>query len=318
MRTVNGPFFLMPEVLSVAFRSLICYTNPEVIIMKTYPLYIVDAFADAPFSGNPAGVVLLGCDGFPDEKLCIKVAAELKHSETAFVREVGENEFEIRYCTPVCEAALCGHATVAAFTVLRDSGAAAPGDKLVHTTAGDITVTVEENAVWLDMAEARLVRYLDDNECEELYTAYGMEFESGLALRPAIVSVGLADVMMPVGSEMELNAAVQDDAAVTELSRRLGVTGVHMFALGRKGATAACRNFAPLYGIKEECATGTSNGALYHYLALNGVIIAGSAASFLQGEAMGRPSTVLARSKAGRVRVGGPGAIVIKGELCLG
>ena len=57
---------------------------------------------------------MLGKDAFPHEKLCIKVAAELKHSETAFVREISPDEFEIRYYTPVCEAALCGHATVAA------------------------------------------------------------------------------------------------------------------------------------------------------------------------------------------------------------
>lgn len=290
-----------------------CYTIPEVIIMKTYPVFIVDAFTDKPFSGNAAGVVLLGKDEFPLEADCIKLAAELKHSETAFVRELGDNEYAVKYYTPVCEAALCGHATVAAFTAMRECGAAAPGDKLVHTTAGDITVTVEQNAVWLDMAEARLIRYLDDNECRELYSAYGMEFEPGLALRPAIVSVGLADILAPVGSEEALNGAAQNGAAVTELSRRLNVTGVHMFCLGREGVTAVCRNFAPLYGIFEECATGTSNGALYHYLVKNGVINEGSAAAFLQGEAMGRPSLIYAKSRNGVVRAGGPGAVVIKG-----
>ena len=261
--------------------------------------------------------MLLGRDGFPEENACVALAAELKHSETAFVREVGENEYEIKYCTPVCEAALCGHATVAAFTALRESGRVGTGDKKAHTTAGDITVTVEENIVWLDMAEARLIRYLDDSECRELYAAYGIEFDPAVALRPAIVSVGLADIMTPVGSEKELDHAVQNEAAVAELSRRLGVTGVHMFALGREGFTAACRNFAPLYGIFEECATGTSNGGLYHYLVKNNVIREGSSAAFLQGEAMGRPSVVYAMSRGETVRVGGPGAVLIAGEIRL-
>lgn len=283
--------------------------------MKSYPAFIVDAFTDEPYSGNAAGVVLLGRDEFPDEAVCIRIAAELKHSETAFVREVGENEFRVKYYTPVCEAALCGHATVAAFSALRDSMGLPLGDKLVHTAAGDINVTVEEEAVWLDMAEARLIRYLDRDECDALYAAYGLEYDGAAALKPAIVSVGLADIMAPVAGEKALASAAQDEAAVAELSRRLGVTGVHMFTLGREGFTAACRNFAPLYGIPEECATGTSNGGLYKYLVENKVILDGSRAAFLQGEAMGRTSVVRARSERGRVRVGGGGATVMEGKI---
>lgn len=283
--------------------------------MKKYPVFIVDAFTDRPFSGNAAGLVLLGRDEFPDEAKCIAIAAELKHSETAFVRQVGEAEFRIKYYTPVCEAALCGHATVAAFTVLREIRGLLPGDKLVHTTAGEITVTVENDAVWLDMAEAKLIRRLDRAECETLYSAYGLEYKTDAALLPAIVSVGLADIIMPVASLSELNSAVQNEAEVAALSRELSVTGVHMFCLTRDGFTAHCRNFAPLYGIPEECATGTANGGLYHYLVENGVILQGSGAAFLQGEAMGRPSVVRAAIRGGVVRVGGNGAILLSGEM---
>lgn len=285
--------------------------------MKKYPAAIADAFTKSLLSGNPAGVVLLGADEFPEEKLCISIAAELKHSETAFVREISESEFQIKYYTPVCEAALCGHATVAAFTVLREMRGLKPGDKLVHTTAGDITVTVDEDAVWLDMAEARLVRYLTDAECERLYGACGLAYDPRAALAPAIVSVGLADIIMPVGDEKTLASAVQNEEEVSALSRELNVTGVHMFCLDGRGHTAKCRNFAPLYGIAEECATGTANGGLYRYLVKNGVIKPGSPASFLQGEAMGRPSVVYAKSVGGAVRVGGSGAILIEGSIRL-
>ena len=48
--------------------------------------YIVDAFTDRPFGGNPAGVVLLVNEPFPDENLMLQVATELRYSETAFVR----------------------------------------------------------------------------------------------------------------------------------------------------------------------------------------------------------------------------------------
>ena len=48
--------------------------------------YVVDAFTDQPFGGNPAGVVLLDLDSFPEEKLMLQIAAELRYSETAFIR----------------------------------------------------------------------------------------------------------------------------------------------------------------------------------------------------------------------------------------
>src|SRR5665648_1175654 len=85
--------------------------------------YIVDAFAEELFGGNPAGVVILneGTDFLTDE-IMIKTAAELRYSETAFIRQVGEKEFNIRYFTPVEEVNLCGHATIGSFGALLDAG----------------------------------------------------------------------------------------------------------------------------------------------------------------------------------------------------
>ena len=55
--------------------------------------YIVDAFTDKPFGGNPAGVVLLDSDSFPKEDLMLNVAAELRFSETAFIRRHSSQEY---------------------------------------------------------------------------------------------------------------------------------------------------------------------------------------------------------------------------------
>ena len=65
---------------------------------------IVDAFTETLFGGNPAGIVLLpdGAD-FPSDELCVKTAAELRYSETAFIQDLGNNEFKIRYFTPAAE-----------------------------------------------------------------------------------------------------------------------------------------------------------------------------------------------------------------------
>ena len=99
--------------------------------------YIVDAFTDQPFGGNPAGVVLLDSDAFPEEELMLKVAAELRYSETAFVVQHSDNEYTVRYFTPKAEVDLCGHATIASFALLhRVLGIT--GQCLCHAKAGDI------------------------------------------------------------------------------------------------------------------------------------------------------------------------------------
>ncbi len=282
-----------------------------------YTAAIIDAFTTEPYSGNPAGVVYLGGDPFPDESACIRAAAELRFSETAFIRKLTETEYAVRYFTPVCEAALCGHATVASFTFLREKRICGRGDMLVHTKSGDIRVSVERDEVWLDMAEAKTVLEIDEWTRTELYKAYGLPIRNEVkGLIPKAVSVGLTDVLLPVDNREELDSAVQDEAAVSEISRRLDVTGVHMFCLTDDGFAAHCRNFAPLYGIPEECATGTSNGALFHYLYEYG-IVGPSPVRFIQGEKMGRPSVIMAKLEDGRVRVGGPGAVVMEGAIVL-
>jgi PhzF family phenazine biosynthesis protein len=81
------------------------------------PFTQVDAFADRPFTGNPAAVVLLK-EWLPDD-LLQAIAAEHNMPETAFAVPVNENvDYELRWFTPEIEVALCGHATLAAGHVL--------------------------------------------------------------------------------------------------------------------------------------------------------------------------------------------------------
>ena len=77
--------------------------------------YVVDAFADAVFQGNPAGVCLLEED-LPDQ-LMQRIAAENNLSETAFLRREGET-YRLRWFTPTFEIDLCGHATLASAHVV--------------------------------------------------------------------------------------------------------------------------------------------------------------------------------------------------------
>ena len=114
--------------------------------------------------------------------------------------------------------------------------------------------------------------------------------------------------------------AVQNAPVVTDLSKFYDVTGVHMFCLG-EDCTAYCSNYAPLYDIPEECATGTSNGALTYYLYLQGLVKAGEENVFVQGEHMNRPSEIRSRLKvegdAVTVQVGGRAVMSMECEVKL-
>jgi len=281
--------------------------------------FVVDAFTDHIFGGNQAGVVLLhGEQAFPDDTLMQKIAAELKHSETAFVRQIDEGVCQLRYFTPEGEVPLCGHATVSAFTVLREQAKIACGNYIAQTQTGDLNVTVEPNQVWLQMPQGELIKTLTQEESSSVYAAYGLgESDRAEGMQPIIVNVGLADIMLPVSSKSALDHAMQNRDEVVRLSRDLGLVGVHMFFCPQDGeVTAYCRNFAPLFGIDEESATGTSNASLTYYLHTQGRIQPDASNTFVQGEAMGKPSVILSRvDENGRIWIGGNAVISAHGTL---
>ncbi|MEN6634751.1 MAG: PhzF family phenazine biosynthesis protein [Clostridiaceae bacterium] len=284
-------------------------------------LFIVDAFTDQLFGGNQAGVALLREDQpFPDDRLMQKIAAELKHSETAFVKRTDSNKFQLRYFTPEGEVALCGHATVSTFTVLREQGEIVCGEYRAQTQSGDLRVTVDSDKIWLEMPQGELIRSLTSEEAARVYAAYGLRASDCVpGMQPVIVKVGLADILLPVGSKFALDHAKQDREEVIRLSRDCGLVGVHMFFCPEDGEpTAYCRNFAPLFGIDEEPATGTSNASLTHDLNTQGRILPDAVNTFVQGEAMGKPSVILSRiDEDGNIWIGGSAVISIQGELCL-
>src|SRR5688572_1964889 len=83
--------------------------------MMNIPIFIVDAFTDRIFSGNPAAICLL--EKWLPENIMQAIAAENNLSETAFLVKEG-NGYELKWFTPEMEIDLCGHATLASAFVL--------------------------------------------------------------------------------------------------------------------------------------------------------------------------------------------------------
>jgi len=291
--------------------------------------YIVDAFTETLFGGNPAGVVILpeGAD-FPSDEVMVKTAAELRYSETAFIKKLNDKEFNIRYFTPAAEVDLCGHATIGSFKALLYGGYIKDNDTYInHTLAGDLNIVVTNGQVLMDMASpVKINEIADETGLEELYKIMGLDYADqkakGVTLIPQMISTGLPDIMMPVASQADLEAIAPDFPALSKLSERYEVVGVHAFTTDcEEGTTCHVRNFAPLYDIDEEAATGTSNGALTYYGYLNGFVKSGDDCRFVQGEKMQRPSVINSHIEADdegcKIQVGGSAVMLAEGDIKL-
>ena len=258
-------------------------------------IFVCDAFSSKIFKGNQAGVVILDeKENYPDKILMKNITAELKHSETAFVKKIDDKKFKIRYFTPTEEVELCGHATISVFSTLRELKLITIGKYIVETLAGDFIPAVIE---------------ISEGKIKEIYSAFNLDIsQAPKNLIPKIVNTGLSDIIIPIENKEVLDNFIINKEKVIELSKKYKVVGTHLFTLDKnKKVTAFCRNIAPLVGIDEECATGTSNGALTHYLKDYNIISTQDINTFIQGETMGRASTILSKYKEDEktIQIGG-------------
>ena len=108
-------------------------------LAMSVPLFVVDAFTDKPFGGNPAAVCPMA--SWPDNLWLQSVAAEMNLAETAFVVERSDGSFDLRWFTPEVEVELCGHATLAAAHALWQTGRVEDTDAplVFHTLSGLLT-----------------------------------------------------------------------------------------------------------------------------------------------------------------------------------
>ncbi len=290
--------------------------------------YIVDAFTENLFGGNPAGVVILPeGEDFPSDEIMTKTAAELRYSETAFIKRLNDKEFNIRYFTPAAEVELCGHATIGSFKALLAGGYIEDNQTYInHTLSGTLNIDVKNGFVLMDMAAPVKIGEISEHEkLRELYDIMGLDYDAekseGVSMIPQLISTGLPDIMMPVSSLEVLDRIEPDFPALSKLSERYEVVGVHAFTVNCDDATCHVRNFAPLYDIDEEAATGTSNGALTYYGYLNGFVKSGDDCRFIQGEKMQRPSAILSHIEADgdncSIQVGGSAVILAEGDIKL-
>lgn len=285
----------------------------------------VSAFTETPGHGNQAGVVLsarhLGdaeMQGF---------AARLGVPETVFVTERAPGSARVRYFTPTQEIEFCGHASVALGLVLASHGQWNGEPLELYTLVGRIPLQLEMEGgapkrIWMKQ-RALEVRPIDKALRGRIAAALGINerlIHRGLPLTSA--TTGLWTAFVPLVDSFVVDALDPDFDEIEELSRELGVTGLHPYA-PVKPDTFYTRDFSPLVGIPEDPVTGSSSGALIALLAASGTLPRrgnGVRGYCLQGHALGSPGEVvvdvtLERELPAQILVGGCAVVEHEGRL---
>lgn len=281
---------------------------------------ILKSFTYEGGGGNGAGVILLDKQISNIKKQ--EIAAKVGLSETAFILQEDEKNFDVSFFTPVCEVDLCGHATIAAFYYLGHIGVikGLNETKIVHqnTKAGKLEIEIKFNEnvefVMMQQQEPQIFDEIIGQDLTNIAESLNInEDKIGLKdykLVPTIVSTGLKDIMIPVKNRNILDNLIVKLNMINDISIKKDVVGYHVYTV--ENGLIYTRNFAPKVGIDEECATGTSNGALCSLLYNKKIISAES--RVIQGEAMNEKSLIYVRiddtNDTIDVRVGGKASIV--------
>lgn len=258
------------------------------------PLYIIDAFADRPFAGNPAAVCLL--DRPRDEDWMQALAGEMNLSETAFVAPTDAG-FGLRWFTPKVEVALCGHATLASAHVLYETGRVKPRDTVrFHTKSGELTVKRAGDELEMDFPAVG---------AEPCDAPPGLAV--ALGVQPSYVGRNGMDYLVELADEATVRALTPDLAKLAALPVR-GV--IVTAASSTPSADFISRFFAPRAGVPEDPVTGSAHCALGpHWAAKLGKD------DLVGYQASPRGGTVRVGVRGGRVLLGGRAITVLRGEL---
>ena len=257
-------------------------------------IFQIDAFADAAFTGNPAGVCLLDRD--VDDTWMQKVAAEMNVSETAFVQRSGD-DWLLRWFTPTVEVALCGHATLATAHALLEEQLLAPGGSArFHTKSGVLTTTQAGDLIVMDFpAKVAQPCAPPDGLIEALGT------------QPVRVSRNEFDYLVEMANEDDIRSLRPDYS----LLRRLPVRGVIVTSRASTGGVDfVSRFFAPASGVDEDPVTGSAHCALGPYWALRL-----GKTDFMAYQASPRGGVLRVTVAGDRVTLAGRAVTVLRGEL---
>ena len=207
--------------------------------------YIVDAFTDKPFAGNPAAVCVM--DSWPSEASMMKLAMENNLSETAFIVKEEEG-YHLRWFTPGKEVELCGHATLASSFVILNYVEPESSSVSFNTMSGMLTVTRKGDLYEMDFPtyELKEIPVTDD-------------MEKAFGVRPVKAVLGL-DLVCVFETEEQVREMTPDQNLLTKIEGRIQ----NATAAG-SDADCVSRSFCPKLAIAEDPVCGSAHCQIADY-----------------------------------------------------
>jgi len=260
------------------------------------PLYLVDAFTDRAFAGNPAGICITD---HRDAAWMQSVAVEMNQAETAFLRSRSDGDWDLRWFTPTVEVELCGHATLASAHVLWSTSRVDRASPIrFHTKSGVLTCQLSGDAIEMDFPA-------------EPAKPVSSPAEEGLLLgvTPVFVGRNRMDMLVVLGSAEEVRRLTPDMSEIAKIKSR----GVIVTARSdTPDVDFVSRFFAPQSGVAEDPVTGSAHCCLGPYWReqLGKDEVVGYQASKRGGK-------VAVRCAGNRVFLGGKAVTVVEGKLLL-
>jgi PhzF family phenazine biosynthesis protein len=217
--------------------------------MKTIPIYLVDAFASAPFRGNPAAVVLL--EEAADPVWMQNIAMEMNQAETAFVTKQAKG-YGLRWFTPTVEVDLCGHATLASAHMLWK----------LHLVSKEQAIDFETRSGWLNCKRQDSYIQMDFPAKPVMACDAPEGLLEALHLPQGKVFSNRVDYLVVVEDESTIRTLKPNLNALAEIKSR-GIIVSAKAAVGDYDFIS--RFFAPASGIPEDPVTGSAHCTLGPY-----------------------------------------------------
>lgn len=202
--------------------------------------YVVDAFTDRHYCGNPAGVCLL--EKWPEDEIMQKIAFENNLAETAFLVK-NKDYYDLRWFTPEVEIDLCGHATLASAYVLMNYVDSTMKKVDFHTMSGVLTVSRSGDLFTMDFPSRKVI------PCE----------------KPELLERALGTKVLETYMSRDLMVLIEDETTLAELKPDMNllrqmddVFGIIVTAKGDE-CDFVSRYFAPNISIVEDPVTGSSH-----------------------------------------------------------
>jgi predicted PhzF superfamily epimerase YddE/YHI9 len=220
-------------------------TSERDVIISLMNIWIVDAFTDWPYAGNPAGVAIV--DEFPDDAQ--KIAMEMNLSETAFLKPISKNHYHLRWFTPKVEVKLCGHATLASAHLLVEEKLIDGDEILFDSLSGPLKVYSSPFPfLTLDFPLQK--------------TGPSFPLPSFLHVGHVLHSVKAHDdVIVEVETEEEVRQFIPPLSLLEQIDCR----GFILTAKAHSPYDFVSRFFAPRVGVNEDPVTGSAHCKLAHY-----------------------------------------------------